>query len=467
MTALEDLTRTFSGRIITDPAEAEPFLVDWRQQWRGSSRAVLQPETVDDVVAAVRWCQRHSIPIVPQGGNTGLSGGATPDASGDAVLISLARMNRIRSIDLANDTMAVDAGCLLATVQEAAARAGRLFPLSLAAEGSCTIGGNLATNAGGTSVLRYGNMRDLCLGVEVVTAEGEVWNGLRGLRKDNAGIDLRDLYIGSEGTLGIITGAIVRLFPQPAARVVAFAGVPSPTAAIEILRLARGMLGADLTAFEIVSRAALDLVFEHLPGRKRPLETNPDWYLLIENTDHQSEDLAREKLEGLLAKAFDSGFTEDAVIGTSMEQSRALWSLREGVGEAQAKAGKAIKHDIAVPISSIAGFLSEADAQIAKRWPSARLITFGHIGDGNLHYNLSPPRGEDGSTLAGELDAINGAVHDIVVRHGGTISAEHGLGQLRAAEAARYKSPVELALMRRIKDALDPKGLMNPGKVFA
>lgn len=467
MDALTELSSSFAGRIFTDPSDMEPFLRDWRGQWTGAARAVLQPETVEDVAAAVRWCSANAVSIVPQGGNTGLSGGATPDASGTSVVLSLARMKRVRSVDLANDTITVDAGCILAEVQAAASEAGRFFPLSLAAEGSCTIGGNLATNAGGTAVLRYGNIRELCLGLEVVTAQGEVWDGLRGLRKDNSGYDLRDLFIASEGTLGIITGAVLRLFPQPSARVAAFAALGSPADAVALLKDARNALGSMLTAFELVSSTSLDMVVEHLPGRRSPFEGKSPWYVLLEISDLGPEERARELLETILANAFEKSWVSDAVVASSVAQSRALWELREAISEAQAAAGKAIKHDVALPISAIPSFLDAADQAVHALDPTARLVTFGHLGDGNLHYNLSPPPGDDGTALAHLLSAMNQAVHDIVVDLGGTFSAEHGLGQLRAGEAARYKSPVELDLMRRIKSALDPENLMNPGKVFA
>lgn len=444
-----------------------PFLVDWRKLWHGRAIGVAQPDTPAGVAAVIRWCAERRVPVVPQGGNTGLSGGATPDSSGAAVVLSLARLDRVRSIDPVNDTITLDAGCLLQRVQDAADGTDRLFPLSLAAEGSCTIGGNLATNAGGTAVLRYGNARELCLGLEVVTASGELWDGLRGLRKDNSGYDLRDLFIGSEGTLGVITGAVMKLFPRPAARVAAFLALPSPEAALALFGDARARLDTGVTAFELMSEQCLALVLAHVAGTRRPLETVAPWYVLVELTDLASEESARAALDALLERAFDAGLVVDGAVAESVAQSRAFWTLRETVSEAQGLAGKTIKHDIAVPISAMAAFLAEADAAVAARWPDVRFVTFGHLGDGNLHYNFSPPPGGSGDGFLARQDAINRVVHDIVDRHHGTISAEHGLGVLRRDEAARYKPPVELAMMRAIKHALDPDGIMNPGKLLA
>jgi FAD/FMN-containing dehydrogenase len=467
MTDIADLRGLFSGRLLTEAAEMAPFLVDWRKQWRGRALAVAQPDSPNDVAAIVGWCAGHNIPIVPQGGNTGMSGGATPDPGGTAVLLSLVRLNQVRSIDAVNNTITVDAGCILQNVQDAALAADRLFPLSLAAEGSCTIGGNLATNAGGTAVLRYGSARDLCLGLEVVTPKGDLWDGLRGLRKDNSGYDLRDLFIGSEGTLGIITGAVLKLLPKPAARAVAFVAVVSPRQAIAFFSESRRRFDTAITAFELLSDVCLELVLAHSGGARSPFASRASWYVLIEVADLASEAEARAKLEELLGKGFDQGLIVDAVIATSLAQDRALRALRENISEAHAATGTTIKHDIALPISRIADFLDEANAAIAARWPDIRFVTFGHLGDGNLHYNFSPPAG-DGPHAFGEIQcAINRLVHDLVIEHGGSISAEHGLGVLRRDEAARYKSPVEIGLMRAIKDALDPAGIMNPGKLLS
>ncbi|MGN6357303.1 MAG: FAD-binding oxidoreductase [Novosphingobium sp.] len=467
MADLADLAACFSGRLLTAPDDMAPFLADWRDLWHGRARAVAQPDTTEGVAAVVRWCAANGVPIVPQGGNTSMSGGATPDAGGEALVLSLARLNRVRAVDPINDTITLDAGCVLAAVQQAAEEAERLFPLSLGAEGSCTIGGNLATNAGGTAVLRYGNMRELCLGLEVVTAEGEVWNGLRGLRKDNSGYDLRDLFIGSEGTLGIITGAVLKLFPRPSGHIAACVGVRDLHVATALLTRLRRAFDSQLTSFEIFSDACLALVEQTIAGARSPLAERAPWYALVELSVFDAIDARREQFEAVLVDALEAGIVQDAAIAESEAQRAAFWRLRESISEAQAVAGKTIKHDIALPISSLADFVGEADAAVAAGWPSMRFITFGHLGDGNLHYNFSPSPGADPAAFLAATDAINLVVHDIAAKHGGTFSAEHGLGVLRRDEAVRLKSPVEMALMRRLKQALDPQGLLNPGKVLA
>jgi FAD/FMN-containing dehydrogenase len=453
------------GRVLTAPADTAPFLLDWRRRWRGRARAVVQPSTVDEVSTLVRWCAQHRVPLVPQGGNTGLTGGSVPDASGEAVVLSLARMNRVRAIDTVNDTVTVEAGAVLAAVQAAARESGRLFPLSLAAEGSCTIGGNLSTNAGGTAVLRYGNARELCLGLEVVLPDGEIWHGLRGLRKDNTGYDLRDLFVGAEGTLGVITAATLKLYPLPAAQVTAIAAVASPHAALELLGLARGMLGPSLTGFEMMSDLCLSLVAKHFPDCPKPFADTHPYYVLLESSDPESEAHATARFDALMERAFEDGLVADAVVAQSIAQSRRFWALRENISEAQAAEGKNVKHDISVPISSIGKFVERTDALLAERFPGIRMVVFGHLGDGNLHYNVSPPEGVDGDAFLAQQDAINAVVHDAVAATAGSISAEHGIGVLRRDELARYKSPVELAMMRRIKQAFDPLGIMNPGKL--
>ncbi len=463
MTGLE---AAFAGRMLTEPTDMAPFLTDWRGLWTGRARAVVQPDTAQDVAAVVRWCADHRVPIVPQGGNTGMSGGATPDRSGEAIVLSLIRLNRIRAVDTVNDSITVEAGCILQSVQDEAEQAGRLFPLSLAAEGSCTLGGNLACNAGGTGVLRYGMARELCLGIEVVTAAGEIWDGLRGLRKDNSGYDLRDLYIGSEGTLGIITAAVLKLHPRPVARVTAFVAVQDPGAALDLLQTVRGRHQGSLSAFEILSGTCLSLVVDHHPGARRPFDAVAPWYVLVEYSGFVDEETTRADLEATIVEAFEANIVTDAVIAESLAQSQAFWALREGIAEAQAAIGKTIKHDIAVPVSAIGRLIAEADAAISARWPTLRHVTFGHVGDGNLHYNFSPAPGQDAATFMAVQDDLNRLVHDIVMRHGGTISAEHGLGILRRDEAARLKSPIELRLQKAIKQALDPLGILNPGKVI-
>ncbi len=470
---IASLQQASSTRLLTDAADMAPYLTDWRGKWTGRALAVAQPETAEQVAEVVRWCHRHRVPVVPQGGNTGLSGGATPDDSGAALVLSLRRLRRVREVDPLNNTMTVEAGLTLLEAQQTAQAAGRLFPLSLAAEGSCTIGGNLATNAGGVQVLRHGNARELCLGLEVVTAEGELWSGLRGLRKDNTGYDLRDLYIGSEGTLGVITAAVLKLVPPPAAQVAAFVAVASPADAVELLQRAQAALGPRLTACELVSETCLRLVERHMPACRSPLAQRSPWHVLIELSEPRDEADAMAALESLLGEAMDAGLVQDAAVSTSLAQFEALWALRENVSEAQGAEGRTIKHDIALPISRLAEFIATTDAAIAARWPTLRLVTFGHLGDGNLHYNVSPPAdrcGPPGSAdaawfLSHEAD-LNRLVHDAVAALGGSISAEHGLGVLRRDEAARYKSPVEMALQASLKNALDPLGIMNPGKVM-
>jgi FAD/FMN-containing dehydrogenase len=466
---LVGLREAFSGRLLTDPVEMAPFLLDWRKRYRGGARAVAQPDSTADVAAVVRWCAGRRIPIVPQGGNTGLSGGATPDASGEAIVLSLARLSRVRAIDPINQSITVEAGCILADIQRAALAAERLFPLSLAAEGSCTIGGNLSTNAGGVQVLRYGNARELCLGLEVVTAAGEIWDGLRGLRKDNTGYDLRDLFIGAEGTLGIITAATLKLFPLPVGQLTAFAAVSGPKAALALLELAQRRLSATLTAFELMSDLCIELVERHYPDCRLPLAGRSPYYVLLECSHPQDEAAARAALEALFAQALDASLVGDAVLAESLAQSRRLWALRENISEAQAAEGKNIKHDVSVPISRIADFVDQAGAALTSRFPGVRLVVFGHLGDGNLHYNVSAPAGPvvDEEAFLALQPEINRITHDAVVAHRGSISAEHGLGQLRRDEAARYKSAVEIGLMRAIKAALDPFGIMNPDKVLA
>ncbi len=465
---LDTLRASFRGRLITDASDLEPFVVDWRRRYFGRTLAVAQPDSVADVAAVVRWCAEHRVAVVPQGGNTGLSGGATPGESGRSIVLSLARIRSVRAVDTVNNSITVEAGCTLDEVRTAAREAGRLFPLSLPSEGTCTIGGNLATNAGGVQVLRYGNARELCLGLEVVTADGRVWNGLRGLRKDNTGYDLRDLYIGSEGTLGVITAATLKMHPQPAAQITAMAALDDPHAALRLLGLAQSMLGASLTAFELMSNLCIELVTQHFPDRRRPFAQPSPYYVLLETSDSESEEHANARFESLMEAALEAGIVGDAVVATSGAQSQALWALRELISEAQALTGKNIKHDISVPISSIGDFVAKTDAELQRRFPGIRLVVFGHLGDGNLHYNVSPPVDRSGPEHEDEFlamqPAINLVTHDAVVAFNGSISAEHGLGQLRRDESARYKSDVEMALMRQVKQALDPLGIMNPGK---
>ncbi|WP_374665042.1 FAD-binding oxidoreductase [Ramlibacter sp.] len=439
---------------------------DWRKRTRGKARAVVRPGSTGEVAAVVRACAQAGAPIVPQGGNTGLVVGGVPDESGREVVLSLTRMNRVRAIDADNLTMTVDAGCVLQNLQQAAEAAGLHFPLSLAAEGSCTIGGNLATNAGGTQVVRFGNTRELCLGLEVVTAQGEVWDGLTGLRKDNTGYDLRDLFIGSEGTLGIITGATMKLYPQPAATLTAWAAVPSMQAAVQLLGLAHRHLGAGLTGFEVMGQFALSLVDRHMPQLRVPLYRDTPYCVLLDNADTESEAHARGRFEALLEAALEAGCATDAVVAENLSQAHQLWHIRESIPLAQAEEGLNIKHDISVPVSRIPAYCEATDALLAREIPGVRLVNFGHLGDGNLHYNVQAPEGGDAAAFLREQEErVNTLVYDQVAAFGGSISAEHGIGLLKAHKLPDYKSPVALGLMRALKQALDPAGLLNPGRV--
>ena len=465
---LDTLRQAVGAAHVLIDGDLTAYEQDWRQRACGRALAVVRPGSTDEVAAVVRACAAAGASIVPQGGNTGLAVGSVPDDSGTQVVLSLRRMDAVRAIDAANLTITVEAGGILQNLQQAAEQAGFLFPLSMASEGSCTIGGNLAANAGGTQVLRYGNARELCLGLEVVTAQGEVWNGLSGLRKDNTGYDLRDLFIGSEGTLGIITAATMKLYPLPAARLIAWAAVPSMQAAVDLLGLAHQHLGAGLTGFEVMNQFALSLVDKHYPQQRVPLFRTSPWCVLLENSDHESEDHARTLFERLLEAALEAGCVNDAVVAESLSQAQALWHIRESIPLAQAEEGLNIKHDISVPVSRIPAFVAETDALLAQAIAGVRLVDFGHLGDGNLHYNVQAPEGGDAKAFLREQEErINTLVFDAVARHGGSISAEHGIGSLKAAKLPHYKSPVALRMMRAIKQALDPKGIMNPGRVLA
>ncbi|MDO9437705.1 FAD-binding oxidoreductase [Hydrogenophaga sp.] len=440
---------------------------DWRKRAHGRALAIVRAGSTAEVVAVVRACAAAGASIVPQGGNTGLVVGSVPDESGTQVVLSLTRMNAVRNIDPSNLTFTVEAGCVLQALQETANKAGFLFPLSLAAEGSCTIGGNLATNAGGTQVLRYGNARELCLGLEVVTPQGEVWNGLTGLRKDNTGYDLRDLFIGSEGTLGIITAATMKLYPQPAAQLTAWAAVPTMDAAVALLGLSQRHLGAGLTGFEVMGQFALSLVDKHFPALRVPLWKDAPYCVLLENSDSESEEHARGQFERLLETAFEQGLVSDAVLAESLAQANGLWHIRESIPLAQAEEGLNIKHDISIPVSRIPAFCAETDGLLQREIPGVRLVNFGHLGDGNLHYNVQAPAGEDAKKFLNSQELrVNDLVFDAVARYHGSISAEHGVGSLKADHLPHYKDPVALGLMRSIKQALDPDNLMNPGRVL-
>jgi FAD/FMN-containing dehydrogenase len=459
-------------RAIVGPAQVlvggdlAAYEADWRKRYRGRALAVIRPGHTDEVAAVVRACATTGVSLVPQGGNTGLVGGGVPDASGRQILLSLGRLNRVRHVDVDNLTLTAEAGCVLQAVQDAAESHGLLYPLSLAAEGSCTIGGNLATNAGGTQVLRYGNARELCLGLEVVTARGDIWHGLTGLRKDNTGYDLRDLFVGSEGTLGVITAATLKLFPRPAASVTAMAACESVEAAVGLLNLARDRLGPGLTGFELMERFALSLVERHFPQLPRPLPGAP-WTVLMEHAGTQPEAVERDRLASTLEAALEQGLATDAVVAESIAQSHALWHVRESIPLAQSEEGLNIKHDISLPVSAMAGFVPRMAARLQAVTPGARVVCFGHLGDGNLHYNLQAPEGVPAAAFLTEHEArINELVYDEVQRLGGSISAEHGIGELKRDELAQRGSPVALELMRAIKKALDPDGIMNPGRLI-
>jgi FAD/FMN-containing dehydrogenase len=467
MSTLLDELRTSLGaaQVLTD-GDLSAWELDWRKRWRGKALAVLRPGSSAEVAEAVRIAAAHGAAIVPQGGNTGLVGGGVPDTSGTQLLLSLTRLNKVRAIDAANLTMTVEAGCVLQVLQQVADDAGLLFPLSLAAEGSCTIGGNLATNAGGTQVLRYGNARELCLGLEVVTADGEVWDGLAGLRKDNTGYDLRDLFIGSEGTLGIITAATLKLHPKPAASLTALASCDSLDQGVALLALAQARLAAGLTGFEVMGNFALGLVRKHFPQLPQPLAPSP-WTVLLEYADTEGEASARARFESLLEAALERSLISDAAVAESLAQSAALWHLRESIPLAQSEEGLNVKHDIAVPVSAIPEFVAATDAALIAAFPGIRLVNFGHLGDGNLHYNVQAPDGTAADEfLANHEHAINRIVYDAVQARGGSFSAEHGIGALKREELAERKPAVALKLMRAVKHALDPHGRFNPGRML-
>ena len=467
MRLLETLKEKLGPQGILDSPEAmAPYLVDWRGIYRGSAVCVARPATTAETAAVVAAAIGAGIAIVPQAGNTGLAGGGTPLAEGPSLLLSCERMNRIRAVDPANYSLTAEAGCILSHVQEAAEAVDRLFPLSLAAEGSCQIGGNLSTNAGGIAVLRYGNMRDLVLGVEVVLPDGRIWDGLRALRKDNTGYDLKQLFIGAEGTLGVVTAAVLKLFPRPRQRVTVFAGIGDLKSALHLFARLREASGDALTSFEWIPRLMLELALAHVPGSFDPLAAAHDHYLLIELAGGGAPGAQRAVAEATLAGALEDGLVADATIAESEAQAKRLWFLREAVVEAQKPAGASIKHDVAVPVAAVPDFIAEASAAVEAALPGTRVLAFGHLGDGNIHFNLCQPQAMAGSDFLARIGSLNRLVHDLVSRHGGSISAEHGLGQLRREEVLRYKPPIEMELMRRIKVALDPKGLMNPGKVL-
>ena len=450
---------------VVAEGDIAPYLVERRELYVGRAAAVLRPASTQEVSALLKIAHETGTAIVPQGGNTGLVGGQIPREAGGEVVLSLARMNRIRALDAENNTLALDAGVTLAAAQAAAEEAGRLFPLSLASEGTCQIGGNLATNAGGTAVLRYGNARDLVLGLEVVLANGDVWDGMRGLRKDNTGYDLQQLFLGSEGTLGIVTGAVLKLFPRPQSIATAFAAVPDVASAVKLLRVADNVSGGMVTAFELVPRIGLEFVTRHIEGAADPLPDPSPWYVLVEMSAGSATAGLDETLEAVLAEGLEQGLLTDAALARSQAQRADFWRLRETLSDVQRLEGGSIKHDVSVPVSRMGEFIAQATRAVEAAMPGVRVVAFGHIGDGNVHFNLSQPLGADKSAFVGRWNEMNALVHGIVRAMGGSISAEHGVGQLKRDEIAATKSPVEIELMRMLKKTLDPKGILNPGKV--
>lgn len=440
-----------------DPHELAPHTRDWRGRWQGETPILLKPATTAEVSEIMQICAAASVAVTPQGGNTGLVGGSIPHGE---VLISLSRMRAIRETDPANDSITVEAGCILETVQQCAADQDRLFPLSLGSQGSASIGGLISTNAGGVHVLRYGMMRDLVLGIEAVLPDGRIWNGLRGLRKDNSGYDLKQLFIGAEGTLGIVTAATLKLFPRPAETTIAFAGIPSPTAAVELLGAAKTASGGTLSALELIPRNALDLVLEHIPGTRDPLAEAHPWYALIEIGAGRIGE-GRAAMEATLEHAFEAGLVVDAVIAESEAQAQALWQLREPIAEAEKAHGKAAKHDVSIPVSKIAAFIAEATEISRQHVDGANVIAFGHVGDGNVHFNVAHRDSGAGDDFLKACEPATKAIYDLVQNYGGSIAAEHGVGTLKAGDLAERR-PLDVEMMRSVKAALDPKGLMNP-----
>ena len=452
--------------VITDADAMVPYLKEPRGLFRGKAQAVVRPGSVAEVSALMKWASETGATVVPQGGNTGMVGGQVPVAEGREIILSLQRLDKIRSVDAAGDTMTVEAGVILQKAQEAAEAAGRLFPLSLASEGSCTVGGNLSANAGGTAVIAYGNARELCLGLEVVLADGRVWNGLRQLRKDNTGYDLKNLFIGSEGTLGIITAAVLKLFPLPAARATAFLAVPDPEAALALLNKAKASAGGTLTTFELMSRLGVEFVLRHAAGARDPLSEPSPWYVLME-VSAQSASGLDEAVEAFLGEALETGLVTDAALAGSLSQRADFWKLREMLSEVQTYEGGSIKHDVSVPLHAVPAFIARASEAVTAMVPGCRPLPFGHMGDGNIHFNVSQPVGADKAGFIARWEEMNTAVHAIVSEMHGSISAEHGIGRLKRDLLPGVKDPVELALMKTLKATLDPQGILNPGAVLA
>ncbi|MEO5373340.1 MAG: FAD-binding oxidoreductase [Alphaproteobacteria bacterium] len=464
---IEAITSLVGERgVVTDPADMPPYLTEERGLYRGVSSLVVRPASTAEAAGVVALCAVAGVPIVPQGGNTGLVGGGVPRETGEEIVLATRRLNRIRDLDPVNHTMTVEAGCILADIRRVADEAGCLFPLSLAAEGTCQIGGNIASNAGGLEVLRYGTMRDLVLGLEVVLPDGRVWDGLRGLAKDNTGYALKHLFIGAEGTLGLVTAAVLKLFPKPRDVQTALCGIERVEDVLGLLSRARSLSGDAVSAFELIPRIGLDFVTRHIPGTSDPMESPHPWYVLLELSTSSPAARLREAFEALLSEAFEAGEIADAVIAESLDQTAGLWRLRETLPESQKHEGGSIKHDVAVPVSRVPQFLHRATTAVEAAMPGVRVCAFGHVGDGNIHFNLSQPEGVDKAAFLARWEPMNRLVHDIVADLGGSFSAEHGIGRLKLGEMARHKSAVELDLMRRVKQALDPAGLMNPGKVI-
>lgn len=455
-----------SANALTNPADLAPYLIESRGLYKGTTPMVLRPGSVEEVSRIMKLASATRTAIVPQGGNTGHVAGQIPRDGKADIVLSLQRLNRIRDIDPVGNVIVADAGCILADIQKAADDNDRLFPLSLGSEGSARIGGNLSTNAGGTAVLAYGNMRQLCLGLEVVLPTGEIWDGLRRLKKDNTGYDLRDLFIGAEGTLGVITGAVLKLFPKPLGHQVAFAGVGSVEHALALFDKASSLCGTALTGFELMPRLGVEFTEKHIPGVRDPMETVHPWYALIDISTSDSAESAERMVHELLEQGIVAGLVENAVIATSEEQRKALWHMRESMSPAQKPEGGSIKHDVSVPVSSIPAFMKEADAAVMRAMPGARICSFGHMGDGNIHYNISQPVGADKQAFLDRWREMNAIVHGIVLKYNGSISAEHGIGQLKRDELAEVRPAIEIELMRRIKHAFDPAGIMNPNKVL-
>jgi FAD/FMN-containing dehydrogenase len=457
------------NHVVTDPDIMAPHLREWRGLYSGKAQALLRPGSTAEVAAILRLAHETETPIVPQGGNTGGVGGQIPDQSGKALVLSLARMNRIRDIQPLSSMMTVEAGVILQNLQEEAARADRFFPMSLPSEGSCMIGGNLATNAGGTGVIAYGNTRDLVLGLEVVLPDGRIWNGLSGLRKDNAGYEMKHLFIGSEGTLGVITAATLKIFPKPRSQVTGFIGVASPEAALKLLARAQSDAGGTVTTFELLPRLAIDMVLAYAPGLRDPLSSRHPWHVLLEVSSQRADGpqgSLQDAVETMLAEAFEQGEAEDAVLASSLDQRLRLWKIREDLPFAQGVEGASIKHDVSVPVASAPAFIAEALEILATRFPGCRPCPFGHLGDGNIHFNVTQPKGADSKEFLALYDEMNACMFEIVVRYGGSIAAEHGVGQHKRKLLPRFKDAVALDMMRMLKRALDPKGIMNPGKVL-